>query len=414
MMHSQRGALLLILMLTLVLGAASAMLLSGEHIARTQLRIRLDSAYALAQARNALIGYAISYAEQHPNQGYGYLPCPDTENVGAYQKGACAPRGHGVFGRLPYRTLGLADLRDGRGDCLWYAVAGSIKNNPKPLTLNWDSPGQFRIVDHWGQPISAPGGKAQSAVAVIFAAGPPLRTQNRPIATDARCPGSDNVSTDLPAFLDASYPTATPDPLPVTQGLMNGEDNNDQLIWITTDDIFDALRRRIDFAPLLDGMIDRAASAFAVAMAAPDFLATHAGRTDGNRLSGMMPAADVLHITDADADVHDNWRDQMHFVACADGSACLRVELADILPPGAEPHVESCHALVLFGGERIRLGPDAQSRSSPQQRADPTQYFEPPNSTSLAAGTGDFSGNAGFAVFNPASPASADVIKCIH
>ncbi|MBR0568304.1 hypothetical protein J5J83_19460 [Azoarcus sp. L1K30] len=410
MRHSQRGALLLILMLTLILGAASAVLLSGERIARTQLRIRLDSAHALAQARNALIGYAISYAEQHPNQGYGYLPCPDTENAGSYQKVACAPRGHGVFGRLPYRTLGLADLRDGRGDCLWYAVAGSIKNNPKPMTFNWDSPGQFRIVDQWGQPVPVPGGKTQSAVAVIFAAGSPLNAQDRPAATDARCPGSEDVSADLPAYLDAGYPTTTPDPLSVKQGLANDEDNNDLLIWITTDDIFDALRRRVDFAPLLNGMIDRTTSAFAIAMAEPDFLVTHAGRADGNRLSGKLPAADALHIADVEADLHDNWRDQLHFVACADGSQCLRAELT---APGAAPRIENCRALVLFGGERIRLGPDAQSRVTPQQRADPAQYFEPPNSTSLGAETGDFSGNEQFAVLNPASPASADVIKCI-
>ncbi len=35
-----------------------------------------------------------------------------------------------MIGRLPWRTLGLEPLRDGNGECLWYAVSGSHQRHP--------------------------------------------------------------------------------------------------------------------------------------------------------------------------------------------------------------------------------------------------------------------------------------------
>jgi hypothetical protein len=97
-------------------------------------------------AREALLGFAATYRnKEHPNADFGYLPCPDLDGDGSSE--TCGGQGQTSVGRLPYLTLNLPDLRDGSGECLWYAVSGSFKNNPKADAVNWDSTGSFRLLD---------------------------------------------------------------------------------------------------------------------------------------------------------------------------------------------------------------------------------------------------------------------------
>src|SRR5690606_6213371 len=110
---------------------------------------------------------------------------------------------HFTLGRLPWRTLGLPELRDGWGECLWYAVAGSIKHNPKPLSLNWDSPGQFEPQGANREPLRLQTDDGR-AVAVLFAPGPARRGQARAGRRPGTCSGTD--ASDLPQYLDHPYP----------------------------------------------------------------------------------------------------------------------------------------------------------------------------------------------------------------
>jgi len=87
------------LALAILLGAGG-LLAHGELETRFRTRAQARSIAALSQAREALLGYAISYDESHSGQGQGYLPCPDTDNTGSTALGACGPRG-------------AADRRDG-------------------------------------------------------------------------------------------------------------------------------------------------------------------------------------------------------------------------------------------------------------------------------------------------------------
>lgn len=410
----QQGSILIAVLLILVIGGTGVMLSAGRLSARIQLQAQARSTVALAQARDALLGYAISYAEQHPGQGYGYLPCPDAANTGSARIGACNVRDHGAIGRFPYRTLGLSDVRDGWGDCLWYAVAGSVKNNPKPLALNWDSPGQFDLTDSAGRPLAAQGGRTLRAVAVLLAPGLANASQARPHASGRLCPGSNDAVADLPAYLDQPYPADFSSALAIVQGNPADTVNNDLIAWVTTDDIFDGLRRRHDFPLLIDAMISRATTALDTALNQTGFLAAHATQVSTERFQGPIPDASTLGIAPQFADLHDNWRDQLHFVACANGSPCLQAFLTDPAHSPPLAAVESCRALVLLGGERIRSGAAAQSRQSPAERADPAQFFEGLTAASLVAGSGNFSGSTAFTVATPSDPASADVIKCIH
>ncbi len=405
--HSRpRGSgLLAALVLTTLLGAAG-LLAQGELSERIRARAQARSLAALAEARAALLGYAISYAERHPGQGYAYLPCPDAANSGSTTISACGARDLGRIGRLPYRTLGLADLRDGWGECLWYAVAGSVKHNPKAQVLNWDSPGQFALFTDDGQPLGSAADDAL-AVAVIFAPGPPLTTQRRPQAGAGRCAGSDSAATDLAAFIDDEAPDSSAVTITIRQGRVGGEHRNDVLAWIGIDDIFDALRRRPDHAQRIEQIGARAALALSARLGDAGFIATHADGSAGPLLTGPLPQAATLGLSGETADAHDNWRDQFRFAACADGTACIMAALDE--PPAVEP----CRAVLLFGGERVRSGPARQRRDTPARRADPAQYFEGANAANLASGLPAFAGARRFAVADPALPASRDVIRCL-
>lgn len=72
-----QGSGLIAVLLIVALLAAAGLLAQGELAALAQMRAQARSLAALAEARAALLGYALSYAESHPGEGYGYLPCPD-------------------------------------------------------------------------------------------------------------------------------------------------------------------------------------------------------------------------------------------------------------------------------------------------------------------------------------------------
>src|SRR3989304_4528367 len=78
----QAGAVLLAILL-LMAGVAACLfvrkLSAGLILAAREYR----TAAALNQAREALIGYAVSYPDKiNPDYGPGYLPCPDRNNDG--------------------------------------------------------------------------------------------------------------------------------------------------------------------------------------------------------------------------------------------------------------------------------------------------------------------------------------------
>src|SRR3954464_2875203 len=125
----ERGAILLLATLILVtaIGFVFAMALGSP--ASEAMRMRTTER-ALAQAREALLAYA---ADRPINTtvGPGYLPCPDLDNDGWAEPTCGSLSGDSGqqerLGRLPWKTLGLPDLRDGDGERLWYAVSTRYK-----------------------------------------------------------------------------------------------------------------------------------------------------------------------------------------------------------------------------------------------------------------------------------------------
>ncbi|HET7401531.1 MAG TPA: hypothetical protein VFJ62_07105, partial [Usitatibacter sp.] len=107
--------LVLVAVVLLMVLAMGALGLHAGVLAAARERER-ESERALALAREALI----AYAADHPinsSVGPGYLPCPDLDNDGWAESTCGSLSGDSGqeqrLGRLPWKTLGLPDLRDG-------------------------------------------------------------------------------------------------------------------------------------------------------------------------------------------------------------------------------------------------------------------------------------------------------------
>src|SRR6185295_12058519 len=125
----QRGAILLLATLFLVVAIGFVVAVELAAPASSASRDRATE-HALADAREALLAYAADRAI-NAIVGPGYLPCPDLDNDGWAESTCGSLSGDGGqderLGRLPWKTLGIADLRDGDGERLWYAVSTKYK-----------------------------------------------------------------------------------------------------------------------------------------------------------------------------------------------------------------------------------------------------------------------------------------------
>lgn len=173
---------------------------------------------ALALAKQALIANAAS-----SNSRPGSLPCPDINNDGIsdYQDNNPALQCAGRIGRLPWLTLGLADLRDAAGERLWYAVSLNFQDLAANR-INSSMTGQFTLRE--GE--QSTGG----VVAVIAAPGKPVGHQSR---------GNAQLN-NYEHYLE-SYAEGT---LTVNIVAQDGT-HNDQLSVITPADIFSLVQRRV-------------------------------------------------------------------------------------------------------------------------------------------------------------------------
>ena len=170
----QSGAVLLAFMLILITGT-SYLLLNRLNDYSTYAR-DTETQIALLEAKKALLSYAMNYPEinEKPERGPGYLPCPDQNEDGETESNCSVNAGNGTtLGRLPFKTLGLSDLRDSSGEQLWYAVSQSFKyNQPSNHILNSETTGT----------ISVDG--LSDIVAVIIAPGDPISGQDDRPGTD--------------------------------------------------------------------------------------------------------------------------------------------------------------------------------------------------------------------------------------
>ncbi len=310
-----------------------------------------QTAQALAQAKQALIGYAATYRDRNADKVFGYLPCPDmstagTEGSAETSASDCIKKDVTVIGRLPWRTLDLEPLRDGDGECLWYAVSGNFKANlNKTDLMNWDTNGLIEIMAPDGTNFIA-GGSGSSAdptiraAAVIFAPGAILPGQDRAppgTSTPQICGGNYDPAAYLDAdaastINNATVPPATP-PHVLTRFIaaLNSDNTastsdtfNDRVAFITPQEIFAAhLEKRADFLPYLHdpiaGMLKRAADCIAaygnnnlvasdrrLPWAAPLTYANYGSNSSYNDASGLISGRLPYIANTSDAATNNN------------------------------------------------------------------------------------------------------------
>lgn len=328
-----------VLLLMLVLMTAMATLLIST-LSKANHRIGRDkiTAAALAQAKEALIGYAVAYPERHLVLGSivyvpGHLPCPDKgTGTEGNEPGSCSGKGISAIGRLPWKTLGLPPLRDGAGECLWYAVSGSFKANTNPDLLNWDSDGQFQILAEDGTTIIA--GTSDTnydgthPVAVIFSAGAILPGQNRTPAASGvdECGGNYTASNYLDTFAGIANSTINAAANAITR-LISGKNSdtfNDRLMFITVDEIFTRhIEKRNDFpggyfndTTLTNAVLDNPAdpvnsTTFGLLQKTAQCLVKY-GKNNSTAANKRLPWAAPLNIANF---VNDSFNDSVELLA---------------------------------------------------------------------------------------------------
>ena len=207
---TQRGAALLVL---LVIISVAALYLFTDRLSVAQVRDERErkTADALSQAKQALVGRAAIDINRP-----GSLPCPDTNGDGSAQ-GFVGNDCPSYIGWLPWKTLGLPDLRDADGERLWYVLSNTLRDDGSAEPINSDTPMSVTL-----------DGNADMA-AVIIAPGAPLPGQNgRP-------------SNAVPDYLDGENSNGD---MVFVSGPKT-DSFNDRVLGITRDDIFRVVEARV-------------------------------------------------------------------------------------------------------------------------------------------------------------------------
>lgn len=133
-LHKNRGIALLLMLslLIIVLTTVAIARLSLNDLAQTRQATTLKT---LTETRDAIMAWTLTQ-NFSPTNPPGTLPCPDINFDGVSDKPTinCSSE----LGFVPYRTLGIAEPRDGDGALLWYAVS-NFYTRSVDVTL-----GQFR------------------------------------------------------------------------------------------------------------------------------------------------------------------------------------------------------------------------------------------------------------------------------
>lgn len=269
----QHGAALLVMLLIMIIGGAY-LLVSQLNRSSGRIEAEKKTAAALAQAKEALIGWAVE------NQSTpGMLPFPDRRNDTDYnglsdcpaagtatsavlllgkipqigQEDPCLRARNASNALLPHPMLGL-DVVDGAGEVLWYAVSRNLVSNlgvaPVINPGIMDNPSYPWLVvrDQSGTPLN-------SRVAfVLIAPGPALPGQNRSGVAPAPAQFLEGIGVVTNADFDGSYDGGVPacpssmcedfvmsEPLPSAEA----PTFNDRLLYVTIDELMPLIERRV-------------------------------------------------------------------------------------------------------------------------------------------------------------------------
>ncbi len=242
----QQGLALLLLLLLLLSGSLAHVLGTQALFSVDGITEQSERARRLYQAKNALIAYSVSYADNYlpGGAGPGHLPCPDRSPIDDGKDSNDGPdppcsRASTLIGRVPRFTWsrdrgGLDSVISGKGygtkrlvfyahrslrdEQMWYAVSRSHVNNPANLKVNPATEGWLEV------------DKRQDIVAVIIDPGPGLSVNQgaRPGDRMHAYLEGDNADGDM-----------------IFTQRTEGTSSNDLLVSITRDELMAAVVQRV-------------------------------------------------------------------------------------------------------------------------------------------------------------------------
>jgi hypothetical protein len=292
----QSGAALLLMMLVVIIGA-SALLVTKLNRNTTQIAATSRTSEAMAQAKDAVLGFALSYPDRVPGSPV-QLPCPDLDDTGATLEGEahtanCGAPGVTVLGRLPWKTLGLAAPRDSASECLWFAVSGDHKfaGAATAAMINPDTNGQLTLYQAGSGTLIEGVLPADRPVALIIAPGQILPGQNRQSASQPGQQCSDDFS--IAAFLDTDSVSGISNAAilgsPGIDAFVRAsgatDTINDRVVSITREELANRVYERHDHA---NRMTSLAAS---IAACVANYGNTNPGGPDDRRLPWPAPVS---------------------------------------------------------------------------------------------------------------------------
>lgn len=397
--NPERGYALTLMLVLLVTGSLYLIVNRLDSSAMQAARTA-ETARALQQAKSALLAYALTYRETQLYEdkplgilakvkGYGYLPCPDLESddhtgsMYGTAAGGCGTSNAISIGLLPYRSLGLPELRDGDGNCLWYAVSGTHKHSPNSNAQNWDTRGQIEVLDANGTTTLSSAGTAGGAVAVIFAAGPAINNATLQ-QTAGRAPLNKPCGTD--STLAAAYLESLASPM--SNGTRKSADgsliSNDRLLWITATELYtEVLKRGTEFPAYVNLALTDLASV----------LNRNYSSNNPSASTYRLPSPLVMNVATSTEPVRLSsqnfayqWADHLRFRKCTGTCTVLG---------------SSCAGVLIWSG----IG-----ANTPRTAAD---YLETNAQNLINTGTGNLSATDVGSVYDPATP-SKDVALCLN
>lgn len=246
---SQHGSAILIILTIIGLGAAF-LLVSALNKANSQIGRDKITAAALAQAKEALIGWSSARGDIVGSPRPGELPCPDTSVPGTASYGTeAATCVAGAIGRLPWKTLGIEELKDGYGETLWYAIDGAFRRRwgAVPATnqpINSDTRATMQVYDRDGVTLLTPPGS--EAVAIVFSPGAILTAQSR--GAGQQTTASNYLDNTGPPTIPTARNNATING-PFIQGPVKDTSGNvvinDRLLVIAARDLMPVIEKRV-------------------------------------------------------------------------------------------------------------------------------------------------------------------------
>jgi hypothetical protein len=381
----------LLLFVTALATAAATLTIKALNNAGQNTQIARDkiTATALAQAKNALVGRAVS---QSAINSTGQLPLPDIGSGLNYSEGNAAGNflengsDYSVIGKTPWKSLDIPPPRDGQGECLWYVVSGHIKNSPKTDIFNWDTPGQIDVIDENNNSV------ASNVAALLVAPGRTRTGQNRaqsnPVYTS--CGGNYDASNYLNSYFTGSTNNRVSLNTDNKAFIMT---HNDRFLIVTVDDIFRTVIKRSDFANQITSLLND--TTFITYLQQPSLIVAGNKGTDNVHCKN---SDNSINTSTANQTFCTNWLEILLFTKLPSSSAIVIDGVANV----------NCSRVLIFGGKKTAN----QVRLTVADKSNPANYLEGANLSSFATPTSASNNFSGASTFLYNTP-SVDLLKCI-